>query len=161
VLGTVALAIVVNQMVTFAVPRALYPYDENVAALEDALSGCGWILYDEAARRGELMVGVTRRSTLRPQSIMILASTHHFELEPLLDAIDAEIAEALGGGRPVCVVGIFEGSDYEFPWTNLAERFGISRRTIVGRLAARGEFRRSEVAGQPIYSLDPPANATP
>lgn len=158
-LAAVAGTLALNQLVSFAVPRAVYPYAENLAALRTDLSDCGYILYDEPDWRGELMMGLRRESDLAPHSIMTLARAHRFEMGPLTAAIEAGIAEAHAQGRPFCVVGIFEASDYEFPWTNFAERFGITRARFVEVLRAHGAFRRREVAGQPVYVLDPPAEA--
>ncbi|MGH0036122.1 MAG: hypothetical protein ACQGVK_13930 [Myxococcota bacterium] len=161
VLHGVTFVLVLNQLVSFALPRAAEPYEENLAELQTSLSGCGWILYDEADGRGELLMGLRHRTGIEPESIMFMARRHGFELDEIVAEIDATVERTRAAGGRVCVVGLFEASDYEYPWTNLAERFGISRETFVQRLAARGAFERREVAGQPLYVLEPPSSAAP
>lgn len=157
VAGVAVVALVcVNNVWSFALPRRLFPFEEYVRQVAEAVTP-GSVVIIEGSEPTAMIVG-RARARLEQAFTVVNLMTHLQESAFDLPHATAALAEITAPDRhaDVYVFGVFDASTAYHPWSLLSERFGIAPAPIQEALRADGRrYRQCRVAGVSMYSSGP------
>lgn len=149
-----AALILINNLLTFAIPRSAYPYNHYVQELAATVRPDDLIVHDGSEPINTLLYGVSLRAKRQTFGVLSSLAKNGFRVMPTVLVLDGEIEQARWRGGRVYVFDVFAASRLEYPWTHLEERFRIGPEPFVRALHRAGTYRKTVVAGRDAWILD-------
>lgn len=151
----VAMALVIlNTLISFALPRHAYPYLKYVDELFAVLGTTNLLIYDGSEPVNGLVYGIKLKASPHAIGISSFLDKHGYDLHKTLASLDREIQKTKAAGGNVYVLDILSPQSTSHPWTLLRERFGIQKADVVSFLRSLGTYRTIQLVGQPAWVLE-------
>jgi hypothetical protein len=152
----VFLVLAVNNLVTFALPRRNFPYQQYVNEVLAETTEKDFIIHEGSDEVSSVLFGARRERTVRAISLTGLLEQNGYRVEAALDRLRASIANTRRRGGRVVIIGVLEPALGRHPWTFLEERFGIGSAPFLMALKEWDPVRARRLVGRPTWQLQGP-----
>jgi hypothetical protein len=154
--------IVINNLLTFELPRRRFPYRETVDQIAH-VAHPGDAVFVSGGDEPGLLYGVNRTTPVQVTPIDQMLERDGYQVDRAVRTVGARMDSVVAAGGRVLVLGVLEPNLRESPWSWLEEQYRIGPQPFIGMLRERGTWVAEPVTLVKIWRLVPrstsPANS--